>query len=534
MKKLLKNVLVTCIMMALLCTLCPVAPSAAVSRKCYTISSGNTSVYSNTGLTRKIGTIYGSDQITVNDVRSAYTHVTYPISGNRRKSGYIRTSAILLNTGGNSYKARARITTYRRPGGASYGYVENGDTVTVLGTSGGHTQVKYPASGGYKYAFVTTSDANRAFYVTPDYSSIANGTYVFYSAVGSNKTLDVNGGSSSNGTNIHLWEANGSAAQKFNVSKLSNGWYKIANVNGKSLDVNGSERRSGANVHQWEWHGGSNQQWRFVSAGNGYYYIQNALGYYLDVNGAGTSNGTNVQVWEKNDSNAQKWKLAGASNISNTGTTYYVTTQAGLCLRKSASTISATLTTMPYGASVSVYSISNGWANLSYNGKNGYASAAYLSQTRPSGSNWDNKVGRTVANIDSYYYTSGNVSYRGGYKGQCTWYAYGRFYEVNGIALKSARHAKYWLTDNRSDGRVYISSSIKPKSIAVRTSGSYGHVMFVEEVTYSGSSPQYVYFTECNTDGNGKYDAGRDCIVQKMSYSNFMSRKKPAGFIVKR
>ncbi|MCI9546169.1 MAG: hypothetical protein HFH60_05715 [Lachnospiraceae bacterium] len=103
--------LLTLIMLTLLCAMCPATPSAAVTRKCYTITSGNTPVYSNTGLTRKIGTIYGSDQITVNTVKSAYTYVIYPISGNRRKSGYIRTSAILLATGGNSYKARAKITT---------------------------------------------------------------------------------------------------------------------------------------------------------------------------------------------------------------------------------------------------------------------------------------------------------------------------------------------------------------------------------------------------------------------------------------
>lgn len=147
---------------------------------------------------------------------------------------------------------------------------------------------------------------------------------------------------------------------------------------------------------------------------------------------------------------------------------------------------------------------------------------------------WDSMVGKTAANIGSTFYTTRNISYRGGYKGQCTWYAYGRFYEVNGIALKTAPHAKYWISNNRKDSRVNIVSSIKPKSIAVRTTGRWGHVMFIENVTYSGSTPQYVYYTECNDDGNGKYNSGKDCIVKKLAYSTFRSRMNPAGYIVKR
>ena len=109
MKKVLKNSLTMILVIAMLCGLCPVKPSfAAANRKCYTISSGNTTVYSNTGLTRKKG-----------------------------------------------------YTTCTRPGGSSYGYISKGDQVMVLGTSGNYTQVKYPVSGGYKYAFVTKANADK-------------------------------------------------------------------------------------------------------------------------------------------------------------------------------------------------------------------------------------------------------------------------------------------------------------------------------------------------------------------------------------
>jgi len=150
-------------------------------------------------------------------------------------------------------------------------------------------------------------------------------------------------------------------------------------------------------------------------------------------------------------------------------------------------------------------------------------------------SSFESLVGKTITNIDSTYYTSENISYIGGYKGQCTWFAYGRFYELTGIKLNSAPHAKYWLTNNSSDSRVrvvYGAENIQPKSIAVRTSGTWGHVMIVEDVIYENGVPKWVYFTEANADGNGRYDSGKDAILQKLSYNQFVKQKRPAGYIV--
>lgn len=173
MKKTKRRLPVLLLMIAAMVSLLVTPAFAASTRKCYTISSGNTTVYSNTGLTTRYGTIYGSDELIVHDVTSRYCRVTYPISGGRTKTGYIPTGAILRGTSGNSYKSRGKITTYRRPGGSTYGYVSNGDTVTVLGTYGNYTQVKYPVSGGYKYAFITTSNYNS--YIKPQNNNQNNG-----------------------------------------------------------------------------------------------------------------------------------------------------------------------------------------------------------------------------------------------------------------------------------------------------------------------------------------------------------------------
>lgn len=307
---------------------------------------------------------------------------------------------------------------------------------------------------------------------------ISNGKYRIISGLNGFSCIDIQNGDRYNGANAHLWAKAGSAQnQVFNIEYLGNGSYRIiATHSNKVLDINNGVMCNSSNVKQWDWANVLNQQWIIVDRGNGYYSIHSAKDtrYVIDVSGGRSNNGTNIQIYQYNGSAAQLFRFESASN----------------------------------------------------NNQNTNANT---------GSNWDSLVGKTVANIGSKYYTSDNISYKGGYKGQCTWYSYGRFYEVNGIKLRTARNAKYWLNDNSRDSRLrvsYGSGAIKPKSIAVRTSGRYGHVMFVENVTYnSNGTPAYVYYTECNADGNGVYNAGSDCIVKKLSYSNFINQKKPAGYI---
>lgn len=149
-------------------TLLPEEAFAASKVKCYTIKNANLTVYSNTALSKKYGTIYGSDEITVNKVTDKYCKVTYPLTKGGTKTGYISTSAILTKTSGSQKKATAKINTYKRAANTSYGYISKDDTVKVLGTSGSYTQVKYPVSGGYKYAFIKTSDTSKLSRIDDD------------------------------------------------------------------------------------------------------------------------------------------------------------------------------------------------------------------------------------------------------------------------------------------------------------------------------------------------------------------------------
>lgn len=296
----------------------------AATRKCYTICTSNTRVYSNSSLTSGIGWIYPSDEITVNTVTDRYCYVSYPISGGRTKSGYIATGAVLTGTTGNSYRASGQIATYRRDGGASYGHISSGDTVTVLGTRGNYTQVKYPVSGGYKYAFISSDNANRYLYGNSGSGSnnnrvsapLPDGVYTFYTAINGSYALDIYNGYGWDGNNVQLSHANGGNFQKFRVVKNSEGYYTVTSVgSGKLLDVAGAGKTAGTNVWQYSANGTAAQQWQAVSLGNGYYtFISRCNGLALDVNGGVAAFEQNIQVWSPNGTDAQKWRLAADSN----------------------------------------------------------------------------------------------------------------------------------------------------------------------------------------------------------------------------
>lgn len=158
----------TALLLVLTCVLSISAVGAAsATRKGYLMVNYNVSVFSDTGLSRRIGSVYPSDEVKVNTVTGQWTHITYPISGNRWKSGYIPTSTLLTQTTGTTRTSRGNIPAYVRPGGAKYGTVFTHDTVLILGTRDGWVQIKYPAGSSFKYAFITAQDAQTYLYDQP-------------------------------------------------------------------------------------------------------------------------------------------------------------------------------------------------------------------------------------------------------------------------------------------------------------------------------------------------------------------------------
>ncbi len=135
-----------------------------------------------------------------------------------------------------------------------------------------------------------------------------------------NLCLDVYGAYSSNGTNVQMYQGNGTVAQQFVFEEvkewkaektLTDGIYKIrANVGrNMCLDIDGGKKTDGANAQIWESNNVNQQKFQVTYLENGYYKII-ALhsGKSLDVNNAGKENGTNVKQYEYRDNNdAQQW-----------------------------------------------------------------------------------------------------------------------------------------------------------------------------------------------------------------------------------
>lgn len=129
----------------------------------YTISTGNTQVYSDTNLTRKNGTVSADKELILLGINEKYCKIKWTVGG-RTKTGYVVRNTVLLSKNITLYTSIAKIKTYIRPSGKEYGYISKGDEVAVIGTKGTAVQVRYPVRNGYKVAFVSLP--NSAKYIT--------------------------------------------------------------------------------------------------------------------------------------------------------------------------------------------------------------------------------------------------------------------------------------------------------------------------------------------------------------------------------
>ena len=83
------------------------------------------------------------------------------------------------------------------------------------------------------------------------------------------KCLDLDGGNTSNGGNIHQWSCdNDHSNQIFNLEQVGS-FYQIKHAaSGKCLDAANAGTSNGTNVYLWSCHGGDNQLWTLSSNGN--------------------------------------------------------------------------------------------------------------------------------------------------------------------------------------------------------------------------------------------------------------------------
>lgn len=138
-------------------------------------------------------------------------------------------------------------------------------------------------------------------------------TYSFINAA-SGKALDLDGQSTKDGSNIHLYDSNSTCAQRWYVVMNSDSSKTLLSACSKTAAVSVESKNN--NVQVSYNNDKSTQHWYFVpnaALADGLYNIvagtNNQL--YLDIaNGvAALINGSNVQIYENNNTAAQKWQI---------------------------------------------------------------------------------------------------------------------------------------------------------------------------------------------------------------------------------
>lgn len=97
----------------------------------------------------------------------------------------------------------------------------------------------------------------------------------------------------------------------FPSADIDEGAYEISNAgSNRVLDVSGGSCDNGANVQQYVLSHTNAQLWDFIASQDGGYFIKSCLGdYVLDISGGSVAKWGNAQVFSWNATNAQVWNL---------------------------------------------------------------------------------------------------------------------------------------------------------------------------------------------------------------------------------
>ncbi|MEU3464986.1 endo-1,4-beta-xylanase [Streptomyces sp. NPDC006733] len=116
--------------------------------------------------------------------------------------------------------------------------------------------------------------------------------------VGSGRCLDVPGASTTDGTQLNLWDCNNRTNQQWTSTAAG----ELTVYGNKCLDAAGTG--NGTKVQIYSCWGGDNQKWRLNSDGS---IVGVQSGLCLDAVGNGTANGTQIQLYACSGGSNQRW-----------------------------------------------------------------------------------------------------------------------------------------------------------------------------------------------------------------------------------
>lgn len=115
------------------------------------------------------------------------------------------------------------------------------------------------------------------------------------------KCMDIAAANSADGTQVQLYDCNGTSAQQW--TRSSDGTLRAL---GKCLDVSGGSVANGAKVQLWTCNGSGAQQWTYTSGRD---LVNPQANKCLDVTGNNSANSTPLQTWTCTGAANQKWTV---------------------------------------------------------------------------------------------------------------------------------------------------------------------------------------------------------------------------------
>ncbi len=163
----------------------------------------------------------------------------------------------------------------------------------------GDTPLLFNNDGSKKAAYTAVLNALNGGDGNPDPEEPGDGTAV--KGVGSGRCLDVPNASTTDGTQVQLYDCNGRTNQQWTQTDAG----ELRVYGDKCLDAAGTG--NGAKVQIYSCWGGDNQKWRLNSDGS---VVGVQSGLCLDAVGTGTANGTLIQLYTCSNGSNQRWTRA--------------------------------------------------------------------------------------------------------------------------------------------------------------------------------------------------------------------------------
>ena len=221
----------------------------------------------------------------------------------------------VLDVSGGSLSQSAKNQVWEKNGTLAQKWIikrrENGSYSLQNANSGWYLGDKNGSLFGYDSAI----DSNAQW--VPFFS--LSGGYGLMNAL-SGKVLDISGGNACAGGMVRLWGRNDTAAQGWKIAScdiLGSKYYVFQNVSGgnKALDVLNASNKSGSLVQLWDANGSNAQKWLLSKNSDGTYsFISVCSGKYLDVRDGEIDAGAVIQQWDENGTSAQKWLVSIGEN----------------------------------------------------------------------------------------------------------------------------------------------------------------------------------------------------------------------------